>query len=929
MDETEGPGSASDDRLVQAALQQGYVRPEQVKEALQEQAREVAAGRSKPRALENILVAKGWLKVEHLTALRAPKDVPRYVPKGEIARGGMGAILRIGDTGLRRDVAMKVMLDGSDEESRARFEEEAQVTGQLEHPNIVPVHEFGTDAESRPYFTMKLVQGRSLAEILRQVREQKAPEFSLHRLLTIFTNVCNGIAFAHSKGVVHRDLKPANVMVGDYGEVLVMDWGLAKIGAARASGTGHPAAASSRQEQADGRTMDGAVMGTPHYMPPEQARGDIAAIDERSDVYSLGAILYEILVLKPPVEGPTLQALLRNVAEGKIAPPERRAPERNVPLELSAVALKALARMPGDRYPNVEALRRDVELFLEGRAVSAKADSAWESLLKLVRRNRGASVAVAVAAAAVTVTAGLGYHSNLQERRKVERSLADLQAEQARRADRERTAAPALVQKAIREAEEGRLQAAMDDVALAVRFAPDSREAQLLKADLHIVLKEFLEAGRIFENLSGADDEAVRLASLCRDAATSLTPELSTSFATHFSRRKLYPLAEQFLHSREQALALARKRIEAAWPGQGQSVTLLPDGTFAFRMAFGDVRDLSPLKGIPISDLVIAKNPIEHLAPLEGMPLRKLNLLGTRVVDLSPLRGMRLTHLEARNTGTQVLSPLQGMPLVQLSLDGSPVSDLSPLQGAPLQELSIRSLPNVVDFSTLKGMPLRVLDLWDCRKFSDASILAGAPLESLNLSRTAVRNLAPLKGAPLHTLDLDLTAVSDLSPLAGMRIENLYASFSAITTLDPLAGMPLRNLHLRSCPSLRAFSGMRGLPLVALVLDHTSVSDADLALLRDNSTLKSLSVLWCKGVTRVPAFPSAPLGDLYLGNSGIRDLRPLSAYAIDKLGTTPENFRDGLPDPESMKSLRTVYLGDNQLNPMQPQEFFRRYRTAK
>ncbi len=245
----------------------------------------------------------------------------RYQLFGEIARGGMGAILRGRDVDLGRDLALKVLLESHKDKPELirRFVEEAQIGGQLQHPGVVPVYELGTFADLRPFFTMKLVKGRTLADLLRARVGRGSPDPArpateglppatddLPRFLSIFESVCQTMSYAHVRGVIHRDLKPSNIMVGNFGEVQVMDWGLAKVlshaGAAdddvsrRAEPEPVVSVIRTARSGSDAdASQAGSVMGTPGYMAPEQARGEIELVDERSDVFGLGAILCEIL----------------------------------------------------------------------------------------------------------------------------------------------------------------------------------------------------------------------------------------------------------------------------------------------------------------------------------------------------------------------------------------------------------------------------------------------------------------------------------------------------------------------------------------------------------------------------------------------------------------------------------------------------------
>jgi serine/threonine protein kinase len=268
---------------------------------------------------------------------------------GEVARGGMGAILKGRDTDLGRDIAVKVQLETHQGKTELvqRFVEEAQISGQLQHPGVVPVYELGQFPDKRPYFTMKLVKGQTLAKLLDE-RSDKRPACrgeedttsgplvatGLPQLLKVFEQVCQTLAYAHARGVIHRDLKPANIMVGAFGEVQVMDWGLGKVlaegGVADEQRTQLRQEVSiirtRRSEGSEGpgssgtQTQAGSVLGTPAYMAPEQARGDLELVDERADVFGLGAILCEILTGRPPFTGKGAEAQRRGRQGGWTTP---------------------------------------------------------------------------------------------------------------------------------------------------------------------------------------------------------------------------------------------------------------------------------------------------------------------------------------------------------------------------------------------------------------------------------------------------------------------------------------------------------------------------------------------------------------------------------------------------------------------------------
>lgn len=331
----------------------------------------------------------------------------------ELGRGSIGVVHVALDRDIGREVAIKRPRDPKDAESIAKFIEEAQITGQLEHPNIVPVHELGLDTEGRPWLAMKRLSGETLlAKIERWKRKTRRgirPEH-LGNTLDIFKKICDAIAYAHAHGVIHRDLKPENVMLGEFGEVMVVDWGLAKPLFAHEPPASRTAGArvvtTARQFAHSGKaTVAGMICGTPAYMPPEQARGH--AVTERSDIFALGAVLYHLLTFEPPYSGRTTEAVLLKAAQHQMLSPRVRSPNRRIPRELDAIVMRAMAAEPGHRYPTAAALKADIHAFQANLPISAVQYSPLGHAAKWVLRHPSLAVALGFSAAFVALLMGL------------------------------------------------------------------------------------------------------------------------------------------------------------------------------------------------------------------------------------------------------------------------------------------------------------------------------------------------------------------------------------------------------------------------------------------------------------------------------------------------------------------------------------------
>jgi len=925
-----------------------------------------------------------------------------YRPGREIARGGMGAVLDARDNKLGRSVAMKVMLRrNASEEEQQRFLQEARVLGQLAHPNIVPVHDVGTDEQGRLFYTMKLVQGVTLHEVIGKLKagdKDTLAKYPLNALLTIFQKVCDAVAFAHSRGVIHRDLKPQNIMVGEFGEVLVMDWGLAKIlpGSAAseeasktlplrgqlgqtgptgtlplnspaeeqatlvsgedqatvASGTGSASApklafGSQQPEPAAPSgtyaTLEGAVMGTPHFMSPEQAEGKIAELDGRSDIFSLGGILYALLTLRPPVEGDSLEEILSKVRSGTIAPPTAfnipssttqakasasgavteprkihplpHCPDGKVPAALSAVTMKALTRDKLRRYQTVAEFTRDIVAYQGGFATSAEDANALTLLRLFIHRHRALTAAASVV---VLLTIGFLFKVNAEKRAAQASATRATEAEWVAKANEAkanstladlRRTAPVFYTQAQVDFADGKRDEALEKLGYAIQLDERVPGYSLLRAHYRQSSLKFAEAAtdyrRVLELQPENPSAKVNLTlceKLLREGAGT-TPsrdhKLQLIAALRDQKRTLEaaPLAAEVapdLNAARTAI-LARLRDARKLAGWRDSrVSDLPDGTFKLEFDGLVPIDFSVLKGLPVSTLQFNRGDLTNLESLAGLALR------------------------------------------ELKLDGCPVTDLTPLAGMPLEVLDVSALPGrdgakIIDLRPLRGMKLRELDLAYSR-VADLSPLAGAPLEKLDLSSTRVEDLRPLANCTrLKWLHLEGTEVRDLTPLAGIPVEWLACDSRGVTSIAPLAGTPLRRLflHETQITDLTALASCRQLEW--LDISHTKVTDlAPLAGL-------PLTLLNCHGlkVTNLTPLRGRPLSSLILTKSSVTDLRPLAECpTLESLGL-PDGAKDLSPLRKLPKLTLLSYgmnggggLPDRQMSPNQTATaFWRDYDT--
>jgi len=625
----------------------------------------------------------------------------RYENEEKIAAGGMKVILKSHDKMTDRTVAKGVIRKKESHVTLEKFIEEARITASLEHPNIIPVYDLGLTQDKDPYFTMKMVEGDDLQQIIDRLKkkEEKATKFyDLDRMLEIFLKVCDAIEYAHSKNIVHLDIKPANIQVGLYGEVLVCDWGLArelKEGQVLEEEHGSDSTDSSIE-----MTMDGYIKGSPGFMAPEQISSEVALRTKKTDIYSLGCLLYSMLTLKSPINDGPLDEMLKQTLSGNIIETYKRCPDRNIPSSLSAVICKAMEVKPDDRYESVGDLSNEIRAYTRGFATQAENAGVFQLVSLLIKRHKALSLASSVFLI-LTIVLTTYFLVKVNKEKSVAVALnTELLEEQKERQSAARKASEYMLNNSIHNYYNRKFEETIPLALQAVELNENNTGAWRYLA--YNYLGE-LRARDALEVLKHVDDEGGRfltqkaklLESLTKDGKVSV--ENVIEFRDHMAKsdpnfRKAISHHTNYTVTRTYSLEDRIKYAELSLSKRLNSEVKFRHLEKGLSLSVEDyknkLRDIVVLEKLPIVSLNVSNSLLRDLSSMEHIPVEELDISNTELLNL---KGLEKTKLKKINIAGSEVKGFHNLPkTVEVIIVGNKKLNLKFLNNYPnLKEILI------------------------------------------------------------------------------------------------------------------------------------------------------------------------------------------------------------------------------------------------
>ena len=898
------------------------------------------------------------------------KKNDKYEHIALIGAGGMGQVTLSRDKNTLRKVAIKTLKKEllQNHEAVIRFTEEAQITAQLEHPNIIPVYEMGLDSEDAPFYSMKYVKGTNLKEILGLIKEQNEiimQKFHIIELLNIFVKVCDAMSFACSKGVLHRDLKPENIMIGEFGEVLIVDWGLAKTFQLTVDTSAPKDSFSENKivnkinnfiaENIDtirslnhvDLSLDNFLIGTPQYMAPERIVGQG---DELSEVFALGTILHDILALKNMFIAKEVKQVLQKIALADYEKMQNfknlpHIPGGKIPQPLIAVVEKATMKNPLERYESISELKSELESYILGFATKAERAGFFRLFkLGLARHKKLSSFILLLIITLLFVSTVFIYelahskqealnqsqYANMQKvaaKRKSE-EVIEISKELGRKISELKSHSDIIYSNALHE-----VQLLNFDKALkyAIDLSPENPKYRFLHGQILMSITSFDEAIDAFKSIE-ANTDLFSISNEYLNVCSSLSAKVKNGTSSEQDSIKLYNFFkdkgdyafaiavlkeltenEQYDNFLREIWTLRLKRSNMGdLVSQNNTVIKAANGKFLISINSPKLFDLSPLEKMPIRELTLINCNVNNIDVLKGMPLELLTLTNTQVKNLDPIKGAPLSYIRLKNNNISDISALEGMKLRDVMIYNCPVESLEPLRGMLIDRLNIeRTL--VTNLNPLKGMPLRYFNAKHTR-IKNINILKDMPLKTILLESSSVNNVTALKHIAAETVEMNNTLVTALPELNTENLEKLFISDTSIKNLRPIAkAVKLKELMF-SNTQVTNIEMLHELKLRSVHLTGTAVSDISPLV---NPGLKELHINGSYASDLSPLKNAKNLEILFAHNCGIADITPLENLALKHVDLSGNI---GLKSIERLKNsqLETLNISSTSVGCLEP-----------